>query len=288
MLDNIHHKRNLIALCDLCHNAFDNDEWTFLPKEGRSWVNQMVAEPEKDLIRELNQKEDVVYCRILLQPGPDMPAFQDESYRSAFENQPEKSWPGEAGVLILRNGPLVTMPLDTLQKKAIEARNTCVELANLWMNYSTPCSKENCPICGREKDKGGEDDSRSYEEEGRGKDGGEDEEESENEEEMDKAMDDTKTNRNHGGSKRQKSSHQKLRHSGHKPSALKVRHTKRLVRVRHRPYSKTSKPQRRPSIHRQNYSSIPYDESVPYSHRVGYTLFGTTSNDLMRWWQATH
>ena len=201
MLDNIHDKRNLIALCDLCHNAFDNDEWTFLPKEGRSWVNQMMAQPEKDLVRELNQKQDVVYCRILLQPDSDLPASQDDSYRSAFEKQPEKSWWGEVGGVILRNRQLFVISLDPLQTKAVEARKTYRDLANLWIDYSTPCSKEKCRICGRGQDKSGEDDSQPDEEEGGGKDGGEDEEESENEEKMNRAMDDTKTNRNQGSSK---------------------------------------------------------------------------------------
>ena len=34
-------------------------------------------------------------------------------------------------------------------------------------------------------------------------------------------------------------------------------------------------------------TSAPYDKSVPYSHRYGYTWKGTTSNDLMKMWQAS-
>jgi hypothetical protein len=33
-------------------------------------------------------------------------------------------------------------------------------------------------------------------------------------------------------------------------------------------------------------TSTPYDESIPYSHRYGYTWAGSTSNELMQLWQA--
>ncbi len=33
-------------------------------------------------------------------------------------------------------------------------------------------------------------------------------------------------------------------------------------------------------------TSAPYDESIPYSHRCGYTWAGPTSNELMKLWQV--
>lgn len=39
-MSNIHSISNLIALCSVCHYAFDSEEWTFLPECMSAWVSK--------------------------------------------------------------------------------------------------------------------------------------------------------------------------------------------------------------------------------------------------------
>src|SRR5438045_3750008 len=47
-LNNIHDTRNLLALCKICHFAFDNKEWTFLPADMTTWIQDAKGEVEGD------------------------------------------------------------------------------------------------------------------------------------------------------------------------------------------------------------------------------------------------
>lgn len=257
-----------------------------MPKEGSTWLAQMTNEPENNLIHELNQRRDLVYSRILLQADPDSPALQDESYTSAFEKEPDKNWPGEVGSLMIRPNELNTMPLDPSQTKATEARTTFLELVRLWVNYSSPCSKQDCRLCNHQEDDSRSDEGNGGEEEDEGDDGENDEWNSEDGEEKDRI-----TIQDQGPAKRRKSLRlqelQLQQRSEGTSSALQAKHTRHyLAQARHRPRSNLSK--RRPSPYSIKYSSIPYDKSVPYSHRVGYTWADSCSNDIAQWWQATY
>src|SRR5271169_2433319 len=108
LLDNIHDDANLIALCKICHFAFDNKEWTFLPTDMTTWLQEAKAEVEgeaeiggeaeidgeaevdgeagidEDFILRCNAQRDVEFRRWRLIDDPDSEASRDESYASAF------------------------------------------------------------------------------------------------------------------------------------------------------------------------------------------------------------
>jgi hypothetical protein len=132
---NIHSSRNLLALCHTCHLDFDNDEGIFLPNNVRTMLNQMVAEPQKDLICDYNSERDIVYRRILIQPDPDSPAYKKASYRSAFTSRPEKPWTGEVGLVILRTSAISQLSRDFLEDAKNDAwiiQSTREYLAWVW------------------------------------------------------------------------------------------------------------------------------------------------------------
>ena len=109
---NIHSIRNLIALCPICHFAFDLGEWTFLPTEMAAWVHVATAKPEEDPpIPEYNARQDIERRRWRLRYDPDAQASQDDYYVSAFNNKPIKLWRGEVGLLILRNAAILSTPI---------------------------------------------------------------------------------------------------------------------------------------------------------------------------------
>jgi HNH endonuclease len=47
-LKNIYDTANLMALCKICHFAFDNKEWTFLPTDITTWLQEAKAEVERE------------------------------------------------------------------------------------------------------------------------------------------------------------------------------------------------------------------------------------------------
>lgn len=82
LLTNVHDKSNLLALCHICHFAFDGDEWSFYPEDMASWVDELKANPELQFT--YNARRDINFRRVLLQPDPDSKAYGDQYYRSAF------------------------------------------------------------------------------------------------------------------------------------------------------------------------------------------------------------
>ena len=98
-MSNIHSTVNLIALCSVCHYAFDAEEWTFLPVGMSEWIQAANAEPEKNFIPIWNAQRNIQYrpWRLMV----DTQASNDWDFNLASTNNPLKTWTGELGALIL-------------------------------------------------------------------------------------------------------------------------------------------------------------------------------------------
>ena len=283
-LNNIHDRGNLVALCSTCHFAFDNDEWTFIPKDVTSWKQKVQTTPH--IIQEYNLQRNVAFRRLLLTPDPDSKAFQDNYYKSAFINSPIKIWPGEPGVIIVRPPP-APPPEPSPELQAI--LDDFGALQKLWLAYKSPCSDEKCPIC-----QGKNDENQGMEDDDDEKDEGKDEDEDENEDENvdgDSGEDDEDdvVNEDYGeegeeGDEDINSSRKRRNISKGQPE--RTRQQAPLQNFDTKTSIQANKHGKKPkSTERDWMTSAPYDESVPYSHRYGYTWSGTTSNDLMQLWQ---
>lgn len=264
-LHNIHDKGNLVALCSICHFAFDGDEWTFIPEDTTDWIPRIKATPQT--IPEYNSQRNIVYRRLLLTPDPDSKAFQDTHYRSAFVHNPTKMWSGEPGTIMVR--PPFPLP----PKPTAELRQTLVNfkaLQELWSTYTGSCSKEDCPICRK----------KSEEEEGKERDEDHEEDDEEDDRNEKDAEEDEEASQDISSSRksRNRKSKRQLDGAGQQSSRqpLNVKKSSQACKRR-----KTSRSTRNIWI-----DSAPYDESVPYTHRYGYTWANTTSNELMQMWQA--
>ena len=269
---NIHDGGNLVALCSICHFAFDNDEWTFIPEDTKNWIERIEAAPQ--IIREYNSQRSIVFRRLLLAPDPDSKAFQDTHYKSAFTDNPTKTWPGEPGVVIVRP-PTAPPPRPTAELR--DTLNNFGALQQIWLAYERPCSDENCPICQSKSkwEQGIEDDKDDKDDEG----SEEDEDEDDNGDEEDSEED------NEGNEDISSSRKSRKRTSKNQPDSTDQQSPLQDVDVK----KSTQASKRRKTLkntERDWMTSAPYDESVPYSHRYGYTWAGTTSNDLMKLWQV--
>jgi hypothetical protein len=281
-LENIHDAANMMALCKICHVAFDNKEWTFLPTNIATWLQEAKAEVDGeadtggDFILRCNAQRDVEFRRWRLIDDPDSAASRDGSYTSAFTNEPIKRWLGEPGVAILGNAAISMTPTFPGMDKELEnALDTYMELIWIWCKYNRPCSKGNCRICN-----GGDG-------EGDGDDKGD---------EVDD--EDDEGNYSQSDQKRRRMSRQRQQDGPSKPppkshqtgqsSTRKLRSGNRSIRITTPGCSKVSTPRhiiQKRNRNGQRKRSALYDRSVPYSHREGYTFANCTANDLMRMWQ---
>lgn len=270
-LNNIHDTANLIALCKICHFAFDIDEWTFLPQDMASWIRSVKADPKKDFVRECNMKRNIVFQRFRLVGEPDSEASCDEHFRSSFTNEPLKMWPGEAGAVILRNTSILTNPKDDLDE-VIEEFDA---LRKIWMKYKNPCSSQACPICktGRDGKESGRD-NLDQDEDGDDGNGG-----------NEKRRRISPRKRLDGTRNSSKTSHKSHRYETCQSST----HANRSMRATTHDHSRAQKPRhvsRKTNKSSNHKKSALYDKSVPYSHREGYTWANTTANELMAIWQG--
>ena len=264
-LHNIHDRGNLVALCSICHFAFDSDEWTFIPEDTTKWMQRIETAPQ--IIQEYNSQRDIVFRRLLLAPDPDSKAFQDTHYKSAFTDNPTKIWPGEPGVVIVRPPPAPPPePTAELQETLDDFR----ALQKLWLAYKVPCSEENCPIC-QSKSDGKQEKEDDKDDEDDDKDDDRNEEDSEEDEEGDQDISSSRKSRKRISKRQPDSIGQQ--------SPLQDVDVKKSTQASK--YRKTLK-----NTERDWMTSAPYDESIPYSHRYGYTWAGTTSNELMELWQV--
>src|SRR5271155_5716585 len=170
-LNNIHDDANLMALCTICHFTFDNKEWTFLPTDITTWLQEAKAEVEReaevdgeaeidgDFILRCNARRDVEFRRWRLKDDPESEASRDGSYVSAFTDKPIKRWLGEPGIAILGNAAILETPtFPGMDEELRNALNTYTELLGIWRNYNRPCSKGDCRICNDGDDEDDEDD----------------------------------------------------------------------------------------------------------------------------------
>lgn len=281
-LSNIHDKANLIALCEVCRTAFDQKEWTFLPQEMSTWLRDAKADPKEDYIQHWNGRRDIQFRRWRLLPDPDSVAFKDEHFKSAFTNYPVKKWAGEVGAVILTNINLCGMTAEELDEDLVKALEEYDELREMWISYKSPCSEKECSICNPKPNRAEEEEEEEVEEM-----------EVEEEEESDSCDDDG----GHDEKRRLIPPRNQLR-GGQIPSRAfpkphgyrlrKVGYGSHLFRAMRRDRTKVSMPHhiiRKSSRSKRPKKSVLYDESVPYSHRRGYTWANTTSNELMARWQ---
>jgi hypothetical protein len=300
-LDNIHDDANLIALCTICHFAFDNKEWTFLPVDMTTWIQEAEAEVEReaevdgeaevngeaeidgDFILRCNARRDVDFQRWRLKDDPESEASQDGFYASAFTDEPIKRWLGEPGVAILGNAAISETP--TFPGELRNTLNTYRELLGIWVNYNKPCSKDDCRICNRGNDEDDEDDKGDDE-----NDENDENDEDDEDDEGDNGQSDQKRRRmsrqgqQDGPSKPPPKSHQ----TG-QSSTRKLRSGNRSIRTTTPGRSKVSMPRhitRKRNRSSERKTSALYDKSVPYSHREGYTFAKFTAHDFIRKWQA--
>jgi len=164
-------------------------------------------------------------------------------------------------------------------------------LQKLWLAYESPCSEENCPICqsnndgkqGKEDDLDDKDDEDDEDDDGNEEDGEEDgeedsEEDSEEDGEEDGEEDEEGDEDISSSRKSRKRISKRQPDSTGQQSPLQDFDTKKSTQAsKHRKKLKNTE--------RDWMTSAPYDESIPYSHRYGYTWAGTTSNELMKLWQ---
>jgi hypothetical protein len=276
-LVNIHDPANLVALCRICHTAFNDKEWAVLPKDMAAWVQDAEAEPEIDFIQEINSRRNIEYRRWRLLDDSESEASKDVHYVSAFTNEPIKIWPGEVGAIILGHGAIVSTP--AVEADIMEAIESFMKLNSIWMKYNNPCAEQKCPLCSpkgdNESDKDTDQGSGHYE-------GVEDDD---NEGEDDGWCYEGSEDDNEGEKGRRKRSMPPRRRRG----PLKISPKSHKYQPRYS--SNRSKVSMAQNITRKKskskyYSTIPYDKSVPYSHRVGDTYANTTSNELMAIWQG--
>ena len=267
-LYNIHDRDNLVALCSICHFALDSNEWTFIPEDTKNWIQRIEATPR--IIQEYNSQRNIVFRRLLLIPDPDSKAFQDNYYKSAFTDSPTKIWSGEPGVVVI--SPLPAPPPEPTAELQ-ETFNDFRALQMLWLTYKSPCSEEKCPIC--QSNNEGEDSKGDGEE-----DSEEDSKEDSEEDSKEDSKEDEEGDKDFGRSwKRRKGIFKRQTGSTGQQPPLQDFDTKKL--------SQAKKYHQKPkNTERDWMTSAPYDKSIPYSHRYGYTWAGSTSNDLMRMWQA--
>jgi hypothetical protein len=224
-------------------------------------MQRIEAAPQ--VIQEYNSRRSIVFRRLLLAPDPDSKAFQDTHYKSAFTDNPTKIWAGEPGVVIVRPPP------DDPPEPTAELQETLDDfgaLRKVWLAYKSPCSEENCPICQSKSDgKQGKEDSEDDEDDDRN------EEDSEEDEEGNEDISSSRKSRKMISKKQPDSTDQQspLQDVDAKKSTQASKHRRNLK-----------------NTERDWMTSAPYDESIPYSHRYGYTWAGTTSNELMKLWQV--
>ncbi|MCJ1468070.1 hypothetical protein MMC07_006696 [Pseudocyphellaria aurata] len=298
-MDRIHDRANLVALCSICHEAFDTNEWTLIPEDISSWIENIEANPEAaaQIIEGYKSQRDTVFRRFCIITAPFTAAINDIHYKSAFTNNPTKMWPGEPGSAILR--PLYTT-LGNNSTEFKETLNGLRKLQDLWIQHQRPCLKANCPICqskgnGKQSDKDNEDDQDNEDHEDFEDDDVDKYNNKEDGRESEKRDEDIGSRRKSGKSisKRERDStgrqpprqhaaakkFTRVRNRGNVP--MNTKRAKKLTRARNR--GKVRKDTER---ERDWMTSTPYDESIPYSHRYGYTFANSTSNELMQWWQA--
>ena len=281
---NIDDKANLIALCSVCHYAFDLEEWTFLPDDMSAWIQAANAEPGKNFIPIWNSQRDIRYRPWRLALDPESQASQDKDFNSAFTNNPLKTWSGEVGALILSRSYLFSIDVENPTTGLVKALEEYRTLLSLWISYIGSCSVQQCLVCKRSGDKSGGDGNRSDKDrEGNGNDttkSSDDQEEDQSRE----------NDENKGGEyleENVKGDDGDMEYEDYEEDGEyedNDEHEEDGEHEEDREYEEDEVVEGRRGNY-QDKSSL-YDTTVPYSFRKGYTWAGTTSNELMAMWQG--
>lgn len=257
-MSNIHSKSNLIALCSVCHYAWDSEEWTFLPECTSVWVKAANDEPEKEFVPMWNNQRDIQFRRWRLGVDPYSEASRDKDFNSAFTNNPLKTWTGEVGAVILSR-QLLTTVVENPSPGLEEAIDEFCKLCSLWRSYKGSCSDPKCPVCKGDGDRSDGDGGKDDNDNAKGNDDQEEDQDRENRENEGDEGDEEEKEEDEGEDGR----------TGDKE------------------YDEDEVDEEEEGQHEDDgKKSSLYDTSVPYSYRKGYTLAGTTSNELMAMWQG--
>lgn len=291
-LRHIHDRRNLIALCSICHFAFDQDEWCFFPEQLETWLPDISATPQR--IPEYNRYEELQWRRFLIDRDSQSTAYNDDHYRAAFVDTPLKSWKGEAGSVILRSFGVASSSRDEMDPETRQAIRTSRALQDIWLDYQGTCTVEDCKLCSHsneqdaenESDNGAEDDDNDTDDDNDATDGNHDGDldEKGNDRNLDEVLQDKDSwHKKDGGNKKRRATSYQQQH-GH--TANVRRHGSRRVSIRGITKNR-GKRWRVRGKEKDWLTTAPYDETVPYSHRYGYTFADYTSNDHMKDWQIS-
>ena len=324
-LYNIHDTGNLVGLCLICHLAFDCDEWTFIPEDTTNWTQRIEARPQI-IQEYNSQRDIVFRRLLLLpdpnseafQDNHYKSAFTDTPTKiwpgepGVLMLRPLFGTPPDPTAELKKT----LDDFDVLQKLWHAYKGPCVvekcpicQSNNKDDNGNKEDGKEDGEEDDKEDDKedgeedgeeggeedgeeddeeDGEEDSEEDGEEDSEEDGEEDSEEDgeEDSEEDDKEDDEEDGKEDKGGDKdfsssrksRKGISKRQLDSTGQQPPPQDFDTKKSFQANKHRKKPKNTE--------RDWMTSAPYDESIPYSHRYGYTWAGTTSNDLMKLWQT--
>lgn len=282
-MSNIDNTANLIALCSVCHYAFDLEEWIFLPDDMSAWIQAANAEPEKKFIPIWNSQRDVRFRPWRLAVDLHSQASQDKDFNSAFTNNPLKTWSGEVGAVILSRSYLYSIDVENPSTGLVGALEEYRKLHSLWMSYIGSCSDRECPVCKGNGDKSYRDGDRS-DEDGRGNDNdnaksSDDQEEDQNRE--------NKENKGGGYLEDDEGDDGNMGCEEYEEDEVYEEDEEYEEDDEHEEdggYKEDDVVEGRGGKHQEK-SSL-YDTSVPYSYRKGYTWAGTTANELMAMWQG--
>lgn len=231
---------------------------------------------------EYNLQRDIEFRRLLLSPSPSN-AYDDSHYRSAFVNEPIKRWNGEPGVLIIRNFPLIGFETNNANVEKI--LSSFKVLHEIWMNIKIECALQPCELCtylksleelnSKEDEIEDEDEDEDEGEHGNGNET----KSAENPEEKNikKDQDSKREGKEKEDRKRKRTSGQG--HSQALNAEFVTRPIKRLIRGR-KIFKKRAE-EKEPDW----MLTKPYDESIPYWNRYGYTWRNATSSSVMAMFQ---
>ena len=162
-----------------------------------------------------------------------------------------------------------------------ELRKTLGEFAalkELWLDYEGLCPEEMCPICQNSNEDDDENEGHGKEDDGEDDEEDGDEDDGEDSEDDNNKDEDGDNDLSSSGKTRKRSLKSQLDSAGQQP-ILQAFGTKKPIQANKR-RKKPGNPDR------DWMTSAPYDRSIPYSHRYGYTWAGSTSNELMQLWQT--
>lgn len=267
--------RSLAILFFLWHKVYDAEEWVFVPNESDQWLQDIRGNLNK--IREYNAKVDTIYHRLLFNLDPDSEASRDPHFISAFANQPLKWWSAEPGVVFMR--PLPARPCQpTAELRQIWLQFLTIK--EVWLDCESPCAVPGCVVCqgdgiedsGKGDNSSGEDPENDHQDEptndGKGRNRTDDGVGDYQEEDIGPSDNQKRQRTTSGKNKLIKKTNLPLQTLTTNMS----RHTD----------PRSTKPDSKGHM----MATGLYDEVIPYSQRVGYTWAGTTSNQLMKMWQA--